>query len=127
MRQRYFYNPQQQLNSQAEPTAVLLSLALEFTKCIWKKQTTIPALVMLNVTRLPNSQVQYKLLKLFSSSQASICFLPFIHCFCLFLRDRVSRCISGGLVWTSFKYKRFTCLCLSSGRIKVCGTSLASP
>lgn len=63
MRQRYFYNPQQQLNSQAEPTAVLLSLALEFTKCIWKKQTTIPALVMLNVTRLPNSQVQYKLLK----------------------------------------------------------------
>lgn len=39
-----------------------------------------------------------------SSSQTSICLLPFIHCFCLFPpRDRVSRCISGGLMWTSFK------------------------
>lgn len=51
--------------SQAEPTTVLLSLALEFTKCVLKKQTMIPALVMSNVTRLPNSQVQYKLLKFY--------------------------------------------------------------
>lgn len=114
--------------SQAEPTAVLLSLALEFTKCVFKNK---PWSLLWLCQMSPGYQIlrfSINCWSSISSFQASICLPHFIHHFCLFPRDRVSRCISGSLMWTrlALNARRFTCLCLSSGRIKACVTSLAT-